>query len=169
MLTESEITELFVRWRKPVRSWARKHFDIGAHADDIAQEVFIRLLRYSDRIVINDPAPFLFRIARNVASEWKSRAQQRHQHTDEWLDGLLIEPNLEPQNAVEFSEFQETVQKLIDDLPTRQRDSLMLHVYEKMTYKQIAETTGLTHRTVLRDLTKAYSTLRFRASQENLT
>ena len=46
--------------------------------------------------------------------------------------------------------------------------SLLLHVNEGLTYKQIAERQGLTYRVILRDLTRAYSQLRMQLKQDDL-
>jgi DNA-directed RNA polymerase specialized sigma24 family protein len=53
-------------------------------------------------------------------------------------------------------------------LPRRQRDLLLLHVDGGLTYQQIAQHRGLTYRIVLRDLTRAYSTLRHQCLSEDL-
>jgi len=50
----------------------------------------------------------------------------------------------------------------IDMLPPRQRAMLLDHVDHNLTYHEIARNRGLTERIVLKDLTRAYSTLRMR-------
>ena len=59
--------------------------------DDLAQEVFLRLLRYSDDIAVDNPQGYLFRIAANVANEWRERSRVRKPHDDSWLEELQIE------------------------------------------------------------------------------
>ena len=53
-------------------------------------------------------------------------------------------------------------------LPPRQREVLLLHVNEGLTYKQITDRLGLSPRVVLRDLTRAYSQLRTQLNLEDL-
>src|SRR5688572_6915454 len=63
---------LFRRWRKPLRQWLSHRSGIkSADLDDLVQEVFLRLLRYSTAEVIGNPQGYLFRIAHNVATEWE--------------------------------------------------------------------------------------------------
>ena len=50
----------------------------------------------------------------------------------------------------------------------RQREFLLMHVNDGLTYKQIAEQRGLTYRIVLRDLTRAYAALRRHLVAEDL-
>jgi RNA polymerase sigma-70 factor (ECF subfamily) len=60
------------------------------------------------------------------------------------------------------------MQTAVNRLPRRQREVLLLHVNEGLTYKQIAERQGLTYRVILRDLTRAYSQLRVQLRQDEL-
>ena len=53
-------------------------------------------------------------------------------------------------------------------MPERQRQVLLLHVNEGLTYKQIADRLGVTYRIVLRDLTRAYASLRMQLKAEDL-
>ena len=159
----------FKRWRKPIRQWLSHRSSVPtADLDDLAQEVFLRLLRYSDDVAIDNPQGYLFRIAANVANEWQERARHRKPHDDSWLEDLQVEFNDEPENAIAREVAREYMQEAVDKLPRRQREVLLLHVNEGLTYKQIAERQGLTYRVILRDLTRAYSQLRMQLKQDDL-
>lgn len=166
---DGRLIEWFGKWRKPIRSWLRNRASVPpGDIDDLAQEVFLRLLRYSDDIAVDNPQGYLFRIAANVANEWRERSRVRKPHDDSWLEELQIESGDEPENAFARSRANEYVQAAVDRLPPRQREVLLLHVNEGLTYKQIAQQRGLTYRIVLRDLTRAYSTLRMQLRLEDL-
>lgn len=166
---DGRLTEWFGKWRKPIRSFLRNRASVPpGDIDDLAQEVFMRLLRYSDDIAVDNPQGYLFRIAANVANEWRERSRVRRPHDDSWLDELQIESGDEPENAFARTRTNEYVQAAVDRLPPRQREVLLLHVNEGLTYKQIAEAKGLTYRIVLRDLTRAYSALRMQLRLEDL-
>jgi RNA polymerase sigma factor (sigma-70 family) len=166
---DGRLIEWFGKWRKPIRSWLRNRASVPpGDIDDLAQEVFLRLLRYSDDIAVDNPQGYLFRIAANVANEWRERSRIRKPHDDSWLEELQIEAGDEPENAFARSRANEYVQAAVDRLPPRQREVLLLHVNEGLTYKQIAQQRGLTYRIVLRDLTRAYSTLRMQLRLEDL-
>lgn len=166
---DGRLIEWFGKWRKPIRSWLRNRASVPpGDIDDLAQEVFLRLLRYSDDVTVDNPQGYLFRIAANVANEWRERSRVRRPHDDTWLDELQIEAGDEPENAFAKTRASEYVQAAVDRLPARQREVLLLHVNEGLTYKQIAQQRGLTYRIVLRDLTRAYSTLRMQLRLEDL-
>jgi len=160
----------FTQWRSPIRRWLATRSSVPtADLDDLAQEVFLRLLRYSDDVVVENPQSYLFRIATNVANEWRDRARHKSPHEETWLDGLQIEPGAEPENTMARTLVQEQVQAAVQRLPPRQREVLLLHVNEGLTYKQIADQKGLTYRVVLRDLTRAYSQLRMDLNVDDLS
>jgi RNA polymerase sigma factor (sigma-70 family) len=159
----------FKRWRKPIRQWLSHRSSVPtADLDDLAQEVFLRLLRYSDDVAIDNPQGYLFRIAANVANEWQERARHRKPHDDSWLEDLQVEFNDEPENTIARQMANKHMQEAVNKLPRRQREVLLLHVNEGLTYKQIAERQGLTYRVILRDLTRAYSQLRMQLKQDDL-
>jgi len=152
-----------------MRKWLSRRSSLPpADLDDVAQEVFLRLLRYGDNVVIENPQGYLFRIAANVASEWRDRARMRRPHDQSWLHDLQIEAADEPENAVAQSLLHQRVRDAVDRLPQRQRAALLLHVNDGLTYVEIGRQLGLSYRAVLRDLTRAYSQLRLQLSIEDL-
>lgn len=166
---DGRIAQWFKDWRKPVRHWLSRRAAVpAAELDDLAQEVFVRLLRYSEKTTVENPLGYLLRIAGNVASEWRERARVAKPHDQEWLDDLLIESEQEPENSVCQARTDESVQKAVEKLPVRQRQVLLLRVNDGLTYKQIAVRLGLSPRVVLRDLSRAYSQLRTRLDREDL-
>lgn len=159
----------FDRWRKPIRSWFSSRASVPrAEVDDLAQEVFLRLLRYSDDVAVENPQGYLFRIAANVANEWRDRSRVRQPHDRSWLDELQIDPADQPDNTAFQNRVSKHLQTAVDRLPKRQREVLLLHVNEGLTYKEIADRLNVTYRIVLRDLTRAYATLRMQLKAEDL-
>jgi len=165
----NRFAQWFKDWRKPVRHWLSRRASVpAAELDDLAQEVFLRLLRYSEKTAVENPLGYLLRIAGNVASEWRERARVSKPHGQQWLEDLLIEPDQEPENSVSQARSDANVQAAVDKLPPRQRQVLLLRVNEGLTYKQIAERLELSPRIVLRDLSRAYGQLRTRLDPEDL-
>lgn len=164
-MSKQKVEELYRLWYKPVRAWIRKRRDIPRlWIEDIAQEVFIRLMKY-DPDIHGSIAGYIFQAANNVAIEWTKRAHLRKSHStleNEIESGLGLAESPETQLA----EIQDNQDKLLrvelamSKLKSRQLLILMLHVYEGRTYNNIAKDLGLTYRIVLRDLTHAYAQLR---------
>jgi RNA polymerase sigma factor (sigma-70 family) len=160
----TDIPALFKRWRKPLRQWLSHRSGIRTvDLDDIAQEVFVRLLKYSDDTAISNPQGYLFRIAANCANEWQERAVNSKEHmpvetlSEGWEEMI---DRCTPEACVAVEQARQRQKEAVDKLPRRQRKVLLLHINEGLTYKQIALRERITYRIVLRDLTRAYATLR---------
>lgn len=168
MLTRDEIGQLWQRWYKPIRQYlshsSNRQLNSGTGViEDMAQEVFVRLLKYrtsADLPPVENIQGYLFRIASNVRNEFLERAVVRKLHDAALLDDLLEHEEAQPERAREAQDMDEAVARCMQQLPERTQRLLRLHVHEGLTYKQIAAREGCTYRAVLRRLVKAYTELR---------
>src|ERR1700732_2368661 len=88
--TAARIGQWYRRWRAPLRKFlARRGAVRSADLDDVAQEVFVRLLRYERAELVEHPQAYLFKMALNVAAEWAIRARNTQPHDASWLTDLL--------------------------------------------------------------------------------
>ena len=153
------LTEWFRQWSSPLRRFlSRRNAVAKADLDDVAQEVFLRLLRSDRAELINHPQAYLFQIARHVAVEWATRARNRMPHDPTWLEELADED--EPESLVARDSERSFVAQALQALPARQREILRLHYGEGSSHAQIAEHLGVSERVVKRDIIKAYAALR---------
>ena len=132
-------------------------------AEDVTAETFERALSAwnSPGHVPVAPLPWLLLTARRVAVDRWRRARRF----------LSLPPSVRSIDVGadrRRSEFWIWFDALAGVLTGRQREVLLLHVNEGLTYKQIAERQGLTYRVILRDLTRAYSQLRMQLKQDDL-
>jgi RNA polymerase sigma-70 factor (ECF subfamily) len=130
----------------------------AAEAEDLAQEVFLRLLRYDRAELVEHPQAYLYRVARNVAAEWSMRARNRYSHDSRWLSGLLEEEL--PEHQASRAEVQVQLERAIATLPPRQRQVLKLRFEDGLDHVAIAERLGITSRVVKRSLIASYAKLR---------
>lgn len=143
----------------PLRRYlSRKGSGSAADIDDIAQEVFLRLLRYERAELIEHPQAYLFQVASNVSAEWATRSSRRLPHHSEWLDDLV--DTLSPETETERESVQKRLHAALDRLPPRAREILRLHFSDGMTHPEIASKLGVTRKIVKRDTARAYAVLR---------
>jgi RNA polymerase sigma-70 factor (ECF subfamily) len=157
--SQGHIADWFRRLRTPLRRFLVGRGAVRvADLDDIAQEVFLRLLRYHTSEVVAQPQAYLFKIASNVAAEWAIRARHRFEHEPHWLDSLVAEDQIE--ESLDSAAAQNEIRRAVDTLTPRERRIIELYFEEGLTYAQIAERLGVTLRVVRRDFEKSYSKLR---------
>jgi RNA polymerase sigma-70 factor (ECF subfamily) len=149
----------FREFRAPLRRFLRSKIGITpADLDDVAQEVFLRLLRFDRDELIAQPKAYLFKMGANVASEWSMRARRRLPHSSDWLPSLSTE--LEFEEDIQTAERDSEVARAINQLSPRTRIMLQLHFRDGLSYEAIAGRLQVTHRVVKREIIRGYAQLR---------
>jgi RNA polymerase sigma-70 factor (ECF subfamily) len=157
--TENRVAEWFRHWRAPLRKFLAGRAAVrAADIDDVAQEVFLRLLRYESAALVEHPQAYLFKMASNVAAEWAIRSRHRLAHEPHWLDALIAEGSAE--DGLDDLAMQQEIKRALATLTTRERAVLRLHFEEGLSYAQIALRLGVGLRMVRRDFEKSYGKLR---------
>jgi RNA polymerase sigma-70 factor (ECF subfamily) len=157
--TKQRLTDWFNQWRVPLRKFLSSKRGVQViDIDDVAQEVFLRLLRYERAELVEHPQAYLFKMAANVAAEWAIRARHTNPHEPKWLVELTAED--EPEENVTRVVAQHEVERALSTLTQRQREVLQLQYSEGLGHAEIAERLGTTKRTVKRILAKSYERLR---------
>lgn len=155
----SSLSEWFRRWRSPLRRFLAGRGAVRvADLDDIAQEVFLRLLRYESSEVVQHPQAYIFKMAANVAAEWAIRSRHRLAHEPRWLGTLVAQDSVE--EAFDHQVVQQEIKRAIGTLTARERAIVKLHFDEGLSKAEIAIRLGLSPRIVQRDFESSYSKLR---------
>ena len=156
------LTDWFLKWRAPLRKFLiGKGAVPGSELDDVAQEVFLRLMRYGRTELIEHPQAYLYRMAANVAAEWAMRGRNLRSGDPDWLAGLMGEDGGESaQEEASRIELREDIERALLALTPQQRRVLQLQFYAGLSRSEIAARTGLTERSVKRALIKSYARLR---------
>lgn len=160
-VTHGGIADWFREFRTPLRKFiARRRSLAQCDLEDVAQEVFLRLLRYERGEFVRDPKSYLFQMAANVSREWSMRARYRMPHDSSWLDGLP-DPEDIPAEA-ESMERTAGLQAAMATLSPRAREVMRLHFSEGLTHAAISSRLNLSRRIVKREIVNACVSLRAR-------
>jgi len=157
----------FCQWRAPLRKILTANSAVRpSDVDDVAQEVFLRLMRYERAELIKHPQAYLFKMAANVAAEWAIRARNARPHASKWLEALAAKDRAVESAA--HAEVQDEIERALLTLTPREREVLKLQFFEDLSRAQIAERIGVTERIVKRILASSYAKLRRRLDAELL-
>ncbi len=156
---KNRLADWFRQWGAPLRKFIQSRRAIPASdLDDVAQEVFVRLMRYERVELVENPQAYLFKMASNVTAEWAIRSRQVRPHDSNWLAELAS--GEDPVRSLSRDQLEEEVRRAIDSLTPRQKRMLKLHHFEGLGYAEIAQMFSTTPRSVKRALTKGYYKLR---------
>lgn len=130
-------------------------------AEDIVQEVFVRIWESRDRL--NDHhqlSSFLFTIAYNNSIDLIRKRINVSKYLEHLKHSSIIQENSSTTSEIEFNDLSRQVENLIAVLPERQRQVYQLHREKGLSYQQIAGQLGISKNTVENHMVKALKFLR---------
>jgi RNA polymerase sigma-70 factor, ECF subfamily len=167
---ESAFNYLVQKYRRPMVNFMYRMAHNAAGAEDLAQEVFLRI--YRSRESYQASAKFttwLYRIATNLAVN--HARDTRHERPENQVS--LDEPEEESGRALDLPDATPSVEEnlmqrerlaairqRVQALPERQRVAVVMHKYQQMDYRQIADVLKLSESATKSLLFRAYETLR---------
>jgi RNA polymerase sigma-70 factor (ECF subfamily) len=170
---EQSFALLLHRYRTPLVNFLYRMVRNREQAEDLAQEVFIRVYRAREGYVPSAKfTTWLFRIATNLALN--SVRDTRHQRMEVSLDAPVTvdseegderpldvaekNPNIEEHLVQEAQ--REMIRHAIDKLPEKQRAAVLLHKYQELDYGEISKILSCSESALKSLLFRAYETLR---------
>lgn len=145
-------------------------------ADDIFQETFVKVITKLQEGKYTDSGKFTFwltRIAHNVIMDWYR--QQRNERIvepteDNDLSNLKGASVLDSYRESEIvnEQVMNDVRKMMDMLPATQREVVFMRFYQDMSFKEIAEVTGVSINTSLGRMRYALMNLRKMAKEHHI-
>jgi RNA polymerase sigma-70 factor (ECF subfamily) len=129
-------------------------------AEDVAQEAFLRAHRFFPSFRGSDPRPWLLAIVRNACWSWlrvnrPRQAAARLDDVDEPMDGLAINVEEDLVRRADVARLREAIAGLPDEF----REVLVLREFEELSYRAIAEVSGIPIGTVMSRLARARARL----------
>ena len=167
---DSAFEYLVQKYRRPMVSFMYRMAHNAAGAEDLAQEVFLRV--YRSRESYEASAKFttwLYRIATNLAvNHARDTRHERAEYQvsldepDEESGRTLDVPDAAPSAEEELVQRERVaaIRRCVQALPERQRMAVVMHKYQQMDYRQIAEVLKLSESATKSLLFRAYEALR---------
>lgn len=130
-------------------------------AQDVVQEVFVKLCQQPWPSIRSHFKAWLYKACRNRVIDIRRReGNMKIVHSESSLSAIPDEQQIAPDQSAEHSDEIATVRTKLEALPDRQQELLRLRLQEGLSYKQIAEVTGLSTSNVGYLLHQAISNLR---------
>lgn len=154
----SEQMHLHHRWRPALMAFFLRRVRDHGEAEDLTQEVFVRLLDVDAEARSADA--YVFQIAANLVIDRARRARVRAEFCDAAgrHDDRHVEP-LDPHRIAAARGQLATITAALDSLPERTRTIFMLYRLENMSQQMIADSFGISPSGVKKHVAKAMACL----------
>jgi len=142
----------------PVQRYAAAVLGEGDAAEDVAQEVFVRLWERRRRLKLEGSVRgLLIRIARNVSLDELRRRSARSRAESRALEAL---PSESREADCEADELAGVIARAIEALPRRRREVFLLVRHHGLSYAEVADALELAPQTVANHMSMALADLR---------
>ncbi len=169
------ISQLIERHSRRVRNYIRMMVKDQDLAEDIFQETFIKAVRVIDEGRYCDNGKFLswvLRIAHNQVIDYFRNQRQNKSLTESDAGynvlGTLQFADRTIEDALVSEQIERDIRSLIELLPEEQREVVRMRYFVGLSFKEIAEQTGVSINTALGRMRYALINLRKMIKEKNL-
>lgn len=135
-------------------------------ADDIFQDTFIKVIRTLKSNSYNEEGKFLpwvMRISHNLIVDHfrKNKKMPMYRETEEFsIFSIMTDNSPNVENRIITEQVESDLQRLIAELPDDQKEVLQMRIYQDLSFKEIADLTGVSINTALGRMRYALMNLR---------
>jgi len=153
--------QIYAMYSHKLFSFVFKILKNESEVDDIVQEVFVKIWesrhKLEDDKLLNS---YIFTIAYNNSIDLIRKRISKNKYLEhlKYFASINFTPTIISQ--IEYNELKNQVEKLIANLPDRQKQVYFLHREEGLTYPEIAEKLGISKNTVENHMVKALKYMR---------
>ncbi len=157
--SKSSFEKLFNEHFEAIRNFV--YFKTGDRqlAEDISQDVFIKVWEKRDEIIEDKVKYLLYTIANNLSLNYIKHLKIVFNFRNAFIEKHEFES---PEHIMVQNEFRESLQAAIDALPEKQRVVFLMNRIEKLTYSEIAERLGLSVKAIEKRMSQALKELNSR-------
>jgi RNA polymerase sigma-70 factor (ECF subfamily) len=141
----SLVERLFAEHRSALQAFFQRRIRTKADAPDLAQEVYLRMLRISNQEAIRNPVLYLYTVANNLVKEHAVLDRRQASGTD--IDELPTHEQLEvlPSFEGEFDDAQRTkrLKAVLAQLRPKCQAAVVLRFTHGLSYREVAVRLGI--------------------------
>ncbi len=158
------VRTVFGEYGRELHRYLTRRLRRAADADDLAQEVYLRLMRRNRSDAVLNPRAYVYRVASHVIAEFHSRSDQTAEHVS--LDGSMLAQLEEvqggqssPDDMAERLSLQRQMDAALGQLPPTHRAIFTLHKRDGYSHEEIAKKLDVSVFTVEKYLVQAKARL----------
>jgi len=135
-------------------------------ADDIFQDTFIKVIKNLKSNSYNEEGKFLpwvMRISHNLIVDHfrRNKKMPMYRETEEFsIFSIMTDNSPNVENRLITDQVESDLQRIIEELPDDQKEVLQMRIYQDLSFKEIADLTGVSINTALGRMRYALMNLR---------
>ena len=163
---ESALASLIERHQSKIYGFIYSKINDRDLSDDIFQDTFIKVIKTLKSQSYNEEGKFLpwvMRIAHNLVVDHYRKAKKMpyQRETDEYsIFNYMTDNSLNIEGQIISEQVESDLAKLLDELPADQKEVLVMRMYQDLSFKEIADLTGVSINTALGRMRYALLNLR---------
>lgn len=149
----------FRNYDKQLHRYLARRLTQRQDAEDLAQEVYLRLLRIDATKRVQKPVAYIFGIASHVVADFRSESWQEHERQldrDDESDDRASSPD----DLADRLNLQQQLERAFARLPQTHAMVLIAHKHRGLSYEEVAAELGLSIHTVEKYVTQAKALIR---------
>ena len=163
---ESALASLIERHQSKIYGFIYSKVNDRDLSDDIFQDTFIKVIKTLKSQSYNEEGKFLpwvMRIAHNLVVDHfrKAKKMPYQRETEEYsIFNYMTDNSLNIEGQIISEQVESDLAKLLDELPADQKEVLVMRMYQDLSFKEIADLTGVSINTALGRMRYALLNLR---------
>ena len=154
---------MFDRHQSALHGFFRRRGAEAFDAQDLVQEIYLRLLRVDGRDgeAIENPEAYLYTVASNLVKEHGMLQKRAARHVD--IGSLTTEleaPDAAAEELLDREARRRRLQAVLDSLPPRCRAVMVMQYRDEMSYREMASVLGVSTHMVKKHVVKALALCR---------
>ena len=171
---ETALAILIERHQAKVYGFIYSKIGDSTISDDIFQDTFIKVIKTLKPNSYNEEGKFLpwvMRIAHNLSIDYfrHNKKMPFQRETEEYsIFNFMTDSSLNVEGKLIENQVENDLQKLIEELPEDQKEVVKMRFYDDLSYKEIADITGVSINTALGRMRYAVINLRKIIEKNNI-
>ncbi len=161
-----DVRRYYFEHGEELRRYLTRRLNCAQTAADLTQEAFVRLMHGKPVDTMENPRAYLYRIASNLVADHFRGVKLEPRVIGATLWETVPDDAPGPERALLARDEVRRLERAIDDLPPRQRQILLLHKFDGLSYGAIAERLNLSKNTVMVHMMRALARCRDRLSED---
>ncbi len=149
---EKVYSAIYRNHAKELRNFIFYRYGDLERAEDIVQDSFVKLWAKCSQIIYSKVVGFLYKVCNNLALD-QLRSKKVALKFEKSL--VLVNEQEDPYFQLRTSEFKTKLEKVISDLPEKQREAFLMNRIDKLSYKEIAKRLGVSQTAIEKRISKA--------------